>query len=123
MPQLCGGDLWFVFGHLVISYCKYCCRHKQLIVFTCYVIVQVMSALEKLTRGVDWGDLDILVVDMPPGTGDAQLSISQRLQLSGVVLIKIIVSQVLDRLTLQTDELDILQHVVESCNFWSGFII
>lgn len=82
-----------------------------------------MSALEKLTRGVDWGDLDILVVDMPPGTGDAQLSISQRLQLSGIVLIKIIVSQVLYRLTLQTDELDILQHVVESCNFWSGFII
>lgn len=56
--------------------------------FTCNVVVQVMSALEKLTRGVDWGDLDILVVDMPPGTGDAQLSISQRLQLSGIVLIK-----------------------------------
>ncbi|XP_058085525.1 iron-sulfur protein required for NADH dehydrogenase, mitochondrial isoform X2 [Magnolia sinica] len=37
----------------------------------------VMSALEKLTRGVAWGKLDILVVDMPPGTGDAQLSISQ----------------------------------------------
>ncbi|RRT39636.1 hypothetical protein B296_00056688, partial [Ensete ventricosum] len=47
------------------------------------VCLCVMSALEKMTRGVDWGDLDILVVDMPPGTGDAQLSISQRLQLSG----------------------------------------
>ena len=44
---------------------------------------QVMSALEKLTRGVAWGSVDILVVDMPPGTGDAQLSISQRLKLSG----------------------------------------
>ncbi|KAH7666121.1 Mrp/NBP35 ATP-binding protein [Dioscorea alata] len=47
----------------------------------------VMSALEKLTRGVTWGNLDILVIDMPPGTGDAQLSISQRLQLSGALII------------------------------------
>ncbi|MQL78693.1 hypothetical protein Taro_011115 [Colocasia esculenta] len=47
----------------------------------------VMSALEKLTRGVAWGELDVLVVDMPPGTGDAQLSISQRLQLSGALIV------------------------------------
>ncbi|OVA01673.1 ATPase-like [Macleaya cordata] len=47
----------------------------------------VMSALEKLMRGVAWGKLDVLVVDMPPGTGDAQLSISQRLQLSGAVIV------------------------------------
>ncbi|KAM0944036.1 putative iron-sulfur protein NUBPL [Dioscorea sansibarensis] len=47
----------------------------------------VMSALEKLTRGVTWGNLDILVIDMPPGTGDAQLSISQRLQLSGALIV------------------------------------
>lgn len=45
--------------------------------------LQVMKALEQLTRGVDWGTLDVLVVDMPPGTGDAQISICQRLQLSG----------------------------------------
>ncbi|CAL1376309.1 unnamed protein product [Linum trigynum] len=47
----------------------------------------VMSALEKMTRGVSWGKLDILVVDMPPGTGDAQLTITQSLQLSGAVII------------------------------------
>lgn len=47
------------------------------------LFLQVMKALEQLTRGVDWGNLDVLVVDMPPGTGDAQISISQRLQLSG----------------------------------------
>lgn len=44
---------------------------------------QVMSALDKLVRGVAWGKLDVMVVDMPPGTGDAQISISQRLPLAG----------------------------------------
>ncbi|KAH6766771.1 protein required for NADH [Perilla frutescens var. hirtella] len=47
----------------------------------------VMKALEQMTRGVHWGTLDILVVDMPPGTGDAQISISQRLQLSGALIV------------------------------------
>lgn len=47
----------------------------------------VMKALEQLTRGVDWGILDVLVIDMPPGTGDTQISISQRLQLSGGLIV------------------------------------
>ena len=42
-----------------------------------------MSAIQKLTRQVDWSPLDFLIVDMPPGTGDIQLSISQLLPVSG----------------------------------------
>ena len=44
---------------------------------------QVMSAVEKLLRQVAWGELDVLVIDMPPGTGDTQLSISQHIPISG----------------------------------------
>lgn len=55
------------------------------------VLLQVMSALAKMTRGVDWGDLDILVVDMPPGTGDAQITISQNLKLSGIYTYLVVV--------------------------------
>ncbi|XP_069882539.1 iron-sulfur cluster transfer protein NUBPL isoform X4 [Dipodomys merriami] len=47
----------------------------------------VMSAVEKLLRQVDWGQLDYLVVDMPPGTGDVQLSISQNIPISGAVIV------------------------------------
>ncbi|KAF6168814.1 hypothetical protein GIB67_042121 [Kingdonia uniflora] len=47
----------------------------------------VMNALQKMTGGVAWGNLDIFVVDIPPGTGDAQLTISQRLQLSGTLIV------------------------------------
>ena len=47
----------------------------------------VMSALQQMLRDVDWGELDILVVDMPPGTGDAQLTMAQQVPLSGAVII------------------------------------
>ncbi|XVF32438.1 hypothetical protein REPUB_Repub17cG0083000 [Reevesia pubescens] len=46
-----------------------------------------MSALQKMSREVDWGAFDILVVDMPPGTGNAQLTMSQKLQLSGALIV------------------------------------
>jgi ATP-binding protein involved in chromosome partitioning len=47
----------------------------------------VMKAIDDLLRKVAWGDLDVLVVDMPPGTGDAQLSLSQKVRLSGAVIV------------------------------------
>lgn len=47
----------------------------------------VMKALEQLLRDVVWGELDYLVLDMPPGTGDAQLTVSQRIQLAGAVIV------------------------------------
>ena len=47
----------------------------------------VMSAIEQMLRDVAWDSLDILVIDMPPGTGDAQLTLSQRAALSGAVIV------------------------------------
>jgi ATP-binding protein involved in chromosome partitioning len=47
----------------------------------------VMSALTQFLREVDWGELDVLVVDMPPGTGDAQLTMAQNVPLSGAIIV------------------------------------
>lgn len=47
----------------------------------------VMGALEQLLRDVHWGELDVMVIDMPPGTGDTQLTMTQRLPLTGAVIV------------------------------------
>ena len=47
----------------------------------------VMSALTQMLREVDWGTLDVMVVDMPPGTGDAQLTMAQQVPLAGAVIV------------------------------------
>lgn len=49
--------------------------------------LMVMQGIEKLLRQVAWGPLDYLVIDMPPGTGDTQLSISQNIPVSGALIV------------------------------------
>ena len=45
------------------------------------------SALTQMLREVAWGDLDVLIVDMPPGTGDAQLTMAQKMPLDGAIIV------------------------------------
>ena len=47
----------------------------------------VMKALEQMFNGVEWGELDYLIIDLPPGTGDAQLTLAQSSKLSGAIVI------------------------------------
>ena len=47
----------------------------------------VMSAISQMMKDVDWGELDLLIIDTPPGTGDAQLTLAQKVSLSGAVIV------------------------------------
>ena len=47
----------------------------------------VMSIIEQILNNTLWGDLDYLILDLPPGTGDVQLSLCQKLSLSGSVIV------------------------------------
>ncbi|KAL1306165.1 hypothetical protein AAFC00_004272 [Neodothiora populina] len=49
--------------------------------------LMVMKALQQLLHEVEWGGLDVLVLDLPPGTGDVQLTITQQIQLDGAVIV------------------------------------
>jgi len=52
--------------------------------------LMVMKALQQLLHEVDWGGLDILVLDLPPGTGDTQLTITQQIVLDGISLLSFV---------------------------------
>ena len=47
----------------------------------------VMKTIQQFANNVEWGDLDLLIIDLPPGTGDAQLSLAQTLPLDGVIIV------------------------------------
>lgn len=47
----------------------------------------LMGALQQMMQQVEWGDLDLLIVDLPPGTGDVQLTLCQRFELSGALIV------------------------------------
>lgn len=49
--------------------------------------VKISSALEQLMKQTNWGEIDIMVIDMPPGTGDIQITLSQRVEMDGVVIV------------------------------------
>src|SRR3972149_7678069 len=47
----------------------------------------VAGAIQQFLRDVDWGELDYMIIDLPPGTGDAQLTLAQTIPLTGVVIV------------------------------------
>lgn len=49
--------------------------------------VKISGALEQLMTQTNWGEIDIMVIDMPPGTGDIQITLSQRVEMDGVVIV------------------------------------
>ena len=49
--------------------------------------VKISSALEQLMTQTNWGEIDIMVIDMPPGTGDIQITLSQRVEMDGAVIV------------------------------------
>lgn len=81
----------------------------------------VMKTIQQFVQNVTWGELDILVVDLPPGTGDAQLSLVQTIPLSGAVLVttpQIAATQVARRGGLMFEKVNVpLVGVVENMSY------
>lgn len=48
---------------------------------------QACGAIQQLLTEVNWGEIDIMVIDMPPGTGDIQITLSQKLDFAGAVIV------------------------------------
>ena len=55
--------------------------------FATLVVVSTIFMMVDRLKGTDWGDLDVLILDLPPGTGDVQLTACQELQLDGAVAV------------------------------------
>ena len=47
----------------------------------------LMGALQQMLNQVKWGELDVLLIDLPPGTGDVQLTLSQKTEVSGSIIV------------------------------------
>jgi hypothetical protein len=54
-----------------------------------------MGAVQQLLYQVEWGELDVMVIDMPPGTGDAHLTVTQRVPVSGNIIISSSLNQLI----------------------------
>jgi ATP-binding protein involved in chromosome partitioning len=80
-------------GNRVLPFSKYGVRVMSLgfIVDTDTPVIwrgpMVMKAIEQMLGDVEWGELDYLVLDLPPGTGDAQLTVTQKVPLAGAVIV------------------------------------
>ena len=83
----------------------------------------VQSALTQMLNSVAWGDLDVIVIDLPPGTGDIQISLAQQVNLAGAVIVStpqdIALLDVVKALTMfQKANVPILG-MVENMSYWS----
>ncbi|MDC0094038.1 Mrp/NBP35 family ATP-binding protein [Alphaproteobacteria bacterium] len=83
----------------------------------------VQSALTQMLNSVAWGDLDVIVIDLPPGTGDIQISLAQQVNLAGAIIVStpqdIALLDVVKALTMfQKANVPVLG-MIENMSYWS----